>query len=313
MNEIKKHFGLDTNLDIPLEKMMELYPKVKNRVIPLSVTGVAARTFFHWKNNGVIDYPIASTDERIRVMLNLFEYVWIRVCVLLREFGLPLSTLKDAKTWLFQDLGESMILEKEALQQIITANAFIDAENKKFITAFLPNLEQHYNELTEEYRIYTSLIGTLIAGILFYNQEASIIIIKRPNENEFRTLSWNTFAEYEENYKSVISYPHLMIPLRPILNDFLKNNGNEKYLDKFEFFQPKEKLILDCLKKKDFSELQIKNIEGDLRIVKSEDLDIKGEKASEIRRIFALNDYTEVTLCQRNGKHIHSKRKTKFK
>lgn len=313
MNEIKKHFDVDSSLTIPLGKIMDLYPKVKDRIIPLSVTGVPARTFFHWKNNGIIDYPIASGDERIRVKLNLFEFVWIRACVFLRDFGFPLSALRDVKEQLFQDMGEIMIRENESILKNIDSNPLMDAETKKFLNAFLPKLKQHYSEFAEEHRIYTSVIGSLIATILLYNQEAAVFIIKKLEGTEFKTFSWGTLAEYEQHSESFIGFPHIMIPFRPIIADFLKNSDNEKYLDKFDFLHPKEKKILEYLKKKDFSELQIKNIEGVIKVVKNEDIDIMGDKVSEIRRILGLNEYSSVTLSLRNGKHIFCKQKTNIK
>jgi hypothetical protein len=312
MNDIKKYLGIDSNISFPMEKLMQIYPKAKDRIIPLSVTGILPRTFFHWKTNGVIDFPIGSSEERINVKLNLFEFVWLRICVSLRDFGLPLSVIKDIKESIFGDMGDLIMQNKEAILQQINSNVLADEETKKFLNAFIPKLEQHYDDFAKENKIFTSVIGSLIASVLLFNKEAAVFIIKKPDGTEFRTLIWGSFAEFEQYSELFIDCPHVMIPMRSIIADFLKNGGNEKYLEKFEFFQPDEKKILEHLQRKDFTEIKIKYIDKKTRIIKIEDEEILGDVVPEIRRLLGLKEYEDITLSFRNKKHLHCRRSTKL-
>lgn len=310
MNEIKRYLNIDSKIEAPTDKLMALYPKIKDRIIPLSLTGIANRTFFHWKNYGIIDYPIGNAEERFRVKLNLFEYVWVNACVSMRAFGLPLNIIKDIKIKMFEDMGEILLKNKEEILRNINSNADINPEARSFVKSFIPYLEREYEEFAKENRIYSSLLSTLIQAVILMNQEAALIITNSIDKVKFRTILYGNFKEFGNHFKLFGSIPHLMISIRPIIEDFLSNIKSEKYLEKFEFFQPEESEILKHLMQRNFTELKIKCIDGKLKVTKCEDIDIVGDEVFEIKRIIGLNDFNEIDLTLRNKKHIHVKRRT---
>ena len=93
-NELIHDLGLDF-----IEKIKFHYPKVMDRTIPLSATGVNSWTFFDWKSKGMI--PFEAENENDRVKLNLVEFVWVKINARLRQFGIPFKELSNMKNLIY--------------------------------------------------------------------------------------------------------------------------------------------------------------------------------------------------------------------
>lgn len=310
MNVTKEYSESEFEKIIPIEKMCALYPKIGEQIMPLSVTGVSPRVFFNWKNKGIIDYP-----DNIHVKLDLFQYLWLRVCVALRNFGVPLKMIEVMKIEMFKDMVFEILERKEELLKLMKQRESEDPELVTISKIILPLLEKEYNNYAEEMRPYTSALGVVIAGVLLFNREAIIILTNDGDEIEYALISYKSLGEYSERIAKFAKKPHLIIPMSEIIASFLKNTENEKYIEKFELLSKDEKKVLDIIRNKDFFELKIKRInnENELKITKSKEKDIKGSQVNEIVRIFGLNQYEEVTMHLRSKEHIHFKCKSTCK
>jgi hypothetical protein len=294
---LSKYFSMD--------KAIALYPKIKDQIMPLSISGISARSFFQWKKAGIIDYP-----DNVNVKLNLFQYVWLRICSTLRSYGIPFEVIKNIKESMFSDIGDQIIARKEEFLEKINK----DEEHIEFFKAFIPLLEKEYKNFAQENRIFTSAIGTAITTILLLNKESTIIISQDNSEIVFEVIVYGTVKRYIEHISKYCSKSYLSIPIRSIVSDFFVNNNNDKYIEKFELLTKEEKLVLDAMKRKDFKEILIKrnNESDDLKISLTKDGDIIGDKVNEIKRILCLNEYSDITLKTRNNKHIYFENKIRL-
>ncbi|HOY30383.1 MAG TPA: hypothetical protein PKW80_00750 [Bacteroidales bacterium] len=294
----------------PIEKMRELYPKISEQIIPLSVTGISPRTFFSWKQHGIIDYP-----DNMRVKLNLFQYTWMMVCVTLRDFGVSLKIMKEVKQSMFEDMGMSLLERKDEILKLIYKNEHKDPNLASISKMIYPILEKEYQNFAQEFRIYTSVLGAAIGAILLLNREATIVITKNKKEVGFEVINYKSLSEFSERTAEYHDKPHLLIPMSGIIADFLTTTKNEKYIAKLELLTKDEKKVIDIIRSKDFYDLRIKKIndEKELKITKSKEKDIKGAQVNEIVRILGLNQYEEVTMHLRSKEHIHFKCKATCK
>lgn len=60
---------------------------------------VSARVFSHWIDSGIMEDPRA--DAKGWSKLNLYEFIWLKMLIRMRSFGLDFETIKKVKkhTW----------------------------------------------------------------------------------------------------------------------------------------------------------------------------------------------------------------------
>lgn len=306
LQNIQDKFNIDIN------QLHKHYPKVKDRIIPLSATNISPRTFFHWKKIGLIDY---HTDEERHswVKLNLFEYVWLCACVQLRDFGVPLKIIVKIKETLFKDFSQELINNKQA---------FIDSmkdsikfkEDLPFLNTVIELLENNYKNFPEEYKIFTSTIGTYLGVILLNQKEVCLIIHKEKEGFEFSLISYKTMDDFFICTREHLYRPLIMIPLRTIVSDFLTESKNDNYINSFELLTMDERKVLEAVQNRDFKKLEIKLSKNNaqLKILKTTDSEINGAKVNEIKKLIGLKDYETIKLIDRKNKQIYVERNTEL-
>ena len=57
--------------------ILEIYPKISNKYIPLSLLDVSTRNYIHWKKENLLfryaDKPTNTIEKRERILLNVFD------------------------------------------------------------------------------------------------------------------------------------------------------------------------------------------------------------------------------------------------
>lgn len=306
IQNLQEKFSLDIN------QLHKLYPKVKDRIIPLSATNISPRTFFHWKKIGIIDY-LSDDESHSWVKLNLFEYVWLCVCVQLRDFGVPLKILVKIKETLFNDFPQEIINNKQAVIDSMKGSIKFE-EDLSIFNSVIELLENNYKSFPEEYKIFTSTIGAYLGAVLFHKKEVCLILHNEKEEFDFSLISYKTMDEFFICTKEHLHRPLIMIPLRTIVSDFLMESKNDFYINLFELITIDERKILAALQNRDFKKIEIKLSEDKtkLQILETKDFDIKGDKVKEIRKLIGLNGFETMTLTGRNNKQIYVERKTQL-
>jgi hypothetical protein len=241
--------------------------------------------------------------------------MWLKIIQVMREFGLPLTAIKQVKEILFFDLFD--IIEKKGLNQYIKVLREQTGYSKKQLDAQVRMIEEGLKQkklLSEEQKIYHSALGGAIGRMFLGNDQMSISIRKIGDEFEAGMLSYKSLEEVSQYSFDILSQPHFQIPLRSLLEDFFKEPKNEKIAESFGLISKNEKKVIEALRNNEYKELTIKfdNDRKDLKIEGIKDGDIRDQKAREIMKILGLNEYSEVTLKLRNDKHIYFKNKTRL-
>lgn len=296
-----------------LKQVEQFYPKLCESLMPLSITGVSPRTYFHWKKSGLITLSTHSEDHRAWVRINLIEYVWIKIIQIMRDFGIPIETIKKTREMMFTNFLKLMVTDKKEIIDFLEKESTMETEKLETVKTIM-NLVGEIKYIPEEFEIYCTMIGSMVADLLVTNDKGSIIITKIQDEYDVCYFSFKNILDFQNNIMPLLEQPHFQIPIRKLIEDFFDDPKSEKYVDSFELLNLKEKKVIDAIRKKDFKEIIIKQNEKDapliIEVVK--DGAIMDQKAKEVRRILGLNDYSEVTLTFRNDKHIHFKNKTRL-
>lgn len=301
-------------LGIAHNAIQTIYPKIIDKLIPLSNTGVEARVFFHWKKYGLIDW-VEESEKRAWVKLNIYQYLWVIVIKTLREFGIPLEEIKKGKDSLFRDIMQDAISNMDIyMANIKKGENFYKEEHINSLKTIFELYKRNITAISKEELINNTLFANIINRIFLYKEKASLLVVNTPNSFAFFPILFNNDPLINKAYSEILKRPHLHIPLNNLLGEFIEEEDNTKYANAFGLFNQQEEEVIKALRSKDFKELKIKlDKKNTLIIEKTTDGDYMNEKVREIRKILGLKEYEEVELIMRNNKHIHFKKKVKSK
>lgn len=303
-----------------LKDVERIYPKITEKIMPLSITGVSARNYFNWKKEGLIPESEESTNDTDRswVRLNLIEYVWIKIVQSLREFGVPIDTIRISKTMMFENWINILLNnegdELEDFIDFLKTETGIKKDKIEAIRSFLIENKQDILNQPKEFEIFTTLIGGLVSSILLCDDQGSIIITKENGEFDVNFFTYKSLDDFKNYVMPLLENPHIQIPIKKLIENFFDDEKSEKYIDSFDLLNLKERKVIEAIRKGEFKEIIIKQDfkNKDIIIELEKDGDILDQKAKEIRRILGLNDYSEVNIKYRNDKNLYFTNKTRL-
>lgn len=317
--------------------LIKLLPKLIEHRVPVSVLNINRRVFFHWKQEGLIDYEpyIVETenkeDENSKPVkkwlhLNAFDMLWLLMVKELRSFNIDLKTIKQLKNYLDKgifEIGEdffSQIPEEEFQEQIkANKNFMLPMDESNEITERMFNeitpekLDRLVSLLPNELQPFMNQFGSAFTSVIFYNINPILLIKKRIGSDEinFEMKFPEILAEIDnvgfanDIVKTLNKEIVFSLPIRPFFEFIFTDDDYFKYCVDFELFDTKEKQLLEILKSDDYKEIIIsKSNNGVLTIKSSFEKEVKDEKAKEIKKLLGLNQYEKAEVIFRNDKHL---------
>lgn len=309
-SKINRTLENDIKLLSGINDIKSHYPRIVESLIPVSKTGISALTYFHWKKMGLVDFDDEEADERRSwVRLNLYQFVWIKIIQLLREFGLPLNLIKKAKDYVFMDMIDTYKSNRENIVQAFTSEANFNTEQLMAVNRLLDRLIAIEDTPVELAIIKTQIYG-LVNSLLISKIEAYLFICKIENEFEVIFMTDISLKEYKKQSAEYLKQPHIQIPIRPLIEEFLSEPANAKIIKTYGFFKPDELRVLDAIRRNEFKKITIrfKDKERQQMIIEETiDHDIRDQKAKDIFRIIGKKEFTEIDLKMRNNQHIFAR------
>jgi hypothetical protein len=116
----------------------------------------------------------------------------------------------------------------------------------------------------------------------------------------------------------IFEVPHIKVPMRVYIRDFIANNKNEKHVEGLGILSKEELLLLKEVRKKNVKELTIRfKQHGDKEKSSIERIEITNDlkKDAETRLIetFTGKEYADITYKIENGKMVSFKKTIKIK
>jgi hypothetical protein len=289
------------------EDIRFIYPRIADEIIPLSKTGIPARTFYHWKQAELIDYE--SFEKSYWIRLNIFQYVWLKLIEELRYFGVSLSYIRSIKDFAFSNLLDSLQSDPDLFKNQ-EGNFQKTPEEQDAFDRSINALRKH-GGLPEEFAVIGTRLGAEILSALMRGTQSSLVVVKIEGE---MVVDFTSFDSSREIDTLIGSHTNLQIPLKKILDNFFGETGNEKNLLLMGLITREEKMILDAVRLNKYKEIIIKRDgKKKLRIEGIQDKDVIDEqKIKLIKRILGFNEYQEITLTYRNDKHVYLKSKLRL-
>jgi len=307
-NDIIHDLGFDF-----IEKIKFHYPKIMDRTIPLSATGVSSWTFFDWKSKGMI--PFEAENENDRVKLNLIEYVWVKATAALRQFGIAFKELSKMK-----DLIYNPEIFMQAIRELPEMIQHYE-ESKQYSTKQLQSFKRTLQFLNENIDVnstieksFFTLFSSTIFNMILMKDKGVLFGFKSQTENElvFTCLLQSAIVNMPIE-TNPYNFDHIQILLNPIVDELLEKDQLEKYSFSLGLLNSDEQKIIKAIRERNFTEIIIRlKGQDDLVIDVTEELNINGDKAIQIKKILGLNQYDEAIIKYRNEKEVYVRNKKRI-
>jgi hypothetical protein len=279
---------------------------------------IPSRNYLHWKKENLLNTPKEnksdSIEKREKVLLNVFDALWLLIIKELREFNVDFPTIRAVRDILYFNIQ----LDQDKLDS---------TAKDEFINTILKNIPNEFQEVIKPLLLDGSFlaqldkiidkkniilfqnIGGILSDILFREISVSLIIKKNNGFVEVEFLKNNSGNSYSNIAKtisnSIIKDTFINVPMVPLIAKMFENSNFDKYTLQFELFNQNEKKIIDALNDDLCKEIKVtKHHSGDITLNLTFEEDVKNEHAKEVRRILGLKQYEKIEVVYRNDKHL---------
>ncbi|MFD0778379.1 hypothetical protein ACFQZF_07775 [Flavobacterium myungsuense] len=232
----------------------DFYPKIFEKKIPINLLDIPSRNYLHWKKENLLNIPKEnksdSIEKREKVLLNVFDALWLSIIKELREFNIDFPTIRAVKDVLYSNIQ----LNQDKL----------DSTSKdEFINTILKKIPDEYQEIIKPLLLDGSFftlidkiidkrnvilfqnIGGILFDILVREIAVSLIIKKNSDAVEVEFLknnSGNSSVHIAESISnSIIKDTFINVPMLPLVAKMFENSNFDKYNFQFDLFNQNEK------------------------------------------------------------------------
>ena len=302
-------------------ELYEFYPKIFEKKIPLNLLDITSRNYSNWKKENLLyntkKLNKEDDEKRERVLLNVFDALWLSIIKELKNFNIDFNTIRAVKDIVYSNVE----LDKEKIDGL-SKNDFVDSILKKIPEEHHPVIKPLLLDgslfkmidsfIDEKNVILFKNIGNLLFTILVQNIPVSLIITKVDDiveviyfKNEMDFPSTSNIKTNERISDIMINSSYINIPLVPLVGKLFENTDFDKYNFHYNLFNKNERKIIEALNDNNCKEIKVtKHNSGDITLNLSFEKEVKKEEAKEIRKILGLKQYEKIEVVFRNDSHL---------
>ncbi len=288
------------------ERLGKITDILYNEHFQLSDIGLSSKTAHDWTKAGIY---LRERTSKYRRKYNGLEYVWLKLVMELRDFGLSIPSIIKLRSFL---LGEMDLMEfyESLTEQEGNADIF-ESFTKEFGAEIKKVGDIVAVEDGEEIALVNTVLSALVSGTIFGKSNTHLAITKKGNcfvfdENPNKDLFVSDHVTNE---------PYISLPLNYIVKNFIWAEDLYDLKDEniLEGLTKDERKIIDLVRKGGINSLYIKFRDGSVNIMETEEIvDVK-ETKGRLVDLIRCGGYQEISYKTEKGKIVSVKRKTKHK
>jgi len=157
-----------------------LLPIIQEKVYSAKDLGVASRTIYHWKTEGLLFNPHNDIEKNMMMRFSLSEYFWIRVIQNCRDYGMSLNQIKNVKAKIIDKVRSFDNLEEKYKPLIKGVREMHKGKSEEFIQGKIDSTIKYFNYVEDKGRndfeevLFAVLYNRKPSGILIFNNEGEI-------------------------------------------------------------------------------------------------------------------------------------------
>jgi hypothetical protein len=167
--------------------------------------------------------------------------------------------------------------------------------------------------MSEQYKILSTVIGTMISEILLNRSNIKLLIYKEKGQFWIAMEGYTTRSYSQNTIDRAKKLPHISISVNDLIAEFVENDKDETCIAEFGLIRPEEKEIIDALRDGKVREIVIKKDNDDNLTITCTETSKIIDDVKLIKRLFGMNQYSEVRVVLRNEKELYVESKTKIK
>ena len=293
----KQFYEIDSFLQFnQVGQFSELETKLNKKRFTLKQLGVTHRALILWDKEGLL----YSTSEKGKWRrFDFFELVWIKLISKLRDFNIPIKTIRKLK--------ENILIPRQLTDPVfvdmIIENALhiAPAERKAEVRRIVSNKEQIINELSS---VLIPILFLYIMDVILLKSHFAILVNLEGDFFPFKEFYIEEYQEFQD-FHEFIHKSHVSVSLSEIIVDFLIDEDLELTQNKLAILTKAEAQIINTIRKEKLIYLKIRfNKENDIDLIEA----TKSQKVSKEARLIDLimsNGYQDIEIKTENGNIVH--------
>ncbi|MCR9170850.1 MAG: helix-turn-helix domain-containing protein [bacterium] len=290
-----------------------------DRRYSLDDIGLSSKNIFDWSKQGLLLDPVKPKSRR---KYSVVEFVWLKLVIGLREFGLSLDAIRNLRSSLLADISPlniNIILNDPELREELSKR--ISEEQLKTVDDVMKELrkdlgEENFNEklvslYTFEERYQTTLIAMLVFRSFYHREELRLLIDKDGNF----IFGNREAAQMEIDELAIFENPHINFPISSLISSFVQGDVVDYHeLESIALLSKKESQVLNLIRSKKLTSLTIRFDDNQqIKLIEAEEQLDTENAAGELTNYLMRNKFQEIVCKSQDGRIISLRRKTKYK
>ncbi len=293
----KQFYEIDSFLQFnQVGQFSELQTKLNEKRFALKQLGVTHRALILWDKEGLLH----STSEKGKWRrFDFFELVWIKIISKLRDFNIPIKTIRKLK----ENILVPPPLTAPAVVDMIIENAlyYAPAEKKTETREILSNKKLIIKELTP---VLIPLLFLYIMDVILLKSHFALLVNLKGDFFPFKEFYIEEIQQVQ-GYYEFIHKSHVSVSLSEIIANFLIDEDLELTQNKLAILTEAEAQIINTIRKEKLIYLKIRfNKENNIDLIEA----TKSQKVSKEARLIDLimsNGYQDIEIKTENGNIVH--------
>src|SRR4030042_2517308 len=288
---MKKHF-FELNCFIKPYKvgqLSQLIEQLQKKSFTLKQLGITHRALIIWDKKGLLYCKTKKGQWR---KFSFFELVWIKLISKLREFNIPIQTIRKIKEKLLAPLPiVDLVNEPSVIESVMF---LVPTEHKAKAMEILTNKELVKNELSS---VSLAVLFFLILDIILLKSHVAILVNLEGDFIPFKEFYIEEFQELS-GFQEFIHKSHVSVSLSDIVANFLIGQDLELTQNKLSILSKEEARIISTIREEKLSYLKIRfNKDHQIDLIES-----TREQVFFLKTMISLLKAKEI-LCKNGDKY----------
>lgn len=241
------------------EKSVELAMSMNVEIFSPKDVGVSYTNINYWDKKGILSSQ--RKNETQWRNFSFIDYAWIRVIAEMRDLGVPVELIKEAKDFLFDLVDVKPLFKdfKKKIDEIKKAMSFPEAQKDEIINIMLEGGKKANEEgLTHFYIAITqSIILKIPTSILLFKNGG--VVIWYEGKDEFFDKEIRELKLFES---------HISISISKIIKDFLLDKNSVYLLPELKLLEPNEIRLMELIHTGNYDTISINFLDKKMKHLK---------------------------------------------
>lgn len=267
---------------------------------------VSSRVMSYWAQEGVLLEDFRDHKWR---RFDMVSFIWLKVIEQLREFNIPLATIKDlAESMKGPDIIDS-IMRSEELEEVIIEIGRQDGQMVTDVRELLdrPDVRESIK------RELPSVFMILVLDAIIMRDRLSILVNRQGEFVPFKESYRKAYNKIPE-MNAFLNSTYVNVSISGLLQEYFESQDPDFLAHELCLLTPKEAEVLNAIRTQDLTSVEIRYHNGEMDRIEI----TKKMKVNTSQRLYEImfqEGYQDITLKIQDQKVVHCENtyKQKFK